>query len=280
MNQFCLYRLKIEWSDNPSLFGDGEKNPGNIILSAIKEKPSCEIRKGQEWHIGNIEKIGKEKVFLALGKVTKATHEFYDEEKGDFLEKDLDEAPHTYVAIDLNLQVCAIAKKSKIAPKVNTIARNFSRVLNASQKAELNHLTFTLNAILDPNEFLQLIKNAKYITKFEMALSPPNPPDVEELFHKPLEKFLHEVKGNQGKVSVGGKNLNKDILEGLTRSAVSSGSEVKARIQSEDDPKPVPKNLGENLIIVECDELTTDEEKRRLLAAVEKAYHRVRNGEH
>ena len=54
MTLFYLYRLKIERSDKPSMFDDQTRQPGVVILLAIEEKPSQEIRKGQTWHIGNI----------------------------------------------------------------------------------------------------------------------------------------------------------------------------------------------------------------------------------
>ena len=86
MTLFYLYRLKIERSDRRSMFDDQTRQPGAVILSAIEEKPSQEIRKGQTWHIGNIQKVDEVTVFFALGKVTKATHGLYDEERGDFIE--------------------------------------------------------------------------------------------------------------------------------------------------------------------------------------------------
>lgn len=111
MTLFYLYRLKIERSEAPSIFDDQSSSPAEIIRSAVEEKPHHELRKRQTWRIGNVRQLSKKTLFFALGKVTKATHELYDETSGNFVEEALDEAPHTYVAIDLECQVCAIAKK-------------------------------------------------------------------------------------------------------------------------------------------------------------------------
>lgn len=276
MALFYLYRLKIERSDTPSMFDDQTREPGQVILSAIEEKPSQEIRKGQTWHIGNIQKVAKGTVFFALGKVTKATHELYDEVKGDFVEEPLEEAPHTYVAVDLGLQVCAIAQKSKIAPKVDAIARNLAKLLSVSREAEIGHLAFTLSDISDPDEFLELVRNAERITEFEMTLSPPNPWDVERQFHRPMEEFVRAANGVQGKSSVKGDDLNTEVIEDLARSAASTGNKAKARIKSTEDAKPVLKHLDGNPVTVSADELVTDEEKQGLFSTIREAYRRVR----
>lgn len=276
MALFYLYRLKIERSDTPSMFDDQTRQPGAVILSAIEEKPSQEIRKGQTWHIGNIQKVERDTVFFALGKVTKATHQFYDEEKGDFIEESLEEAPNTYVAVDLNLQICAVAQKSKIASQAGGIARNLAKLLSASHEAKTGRLAFTLSDIPDPDEFLELIKNAKRITEFEITLSPPNPWDVNRQFHRPMEEFIRAANGMQGKSSVRGDDLNAEVIEDLARSAASTGNKAEARIQSTEDEKPVLKKLDGNPVTVSAEELVTNEEKKDLFSKIREAYRRVR----
>ena len=276
MTLFYLYRLKIERSDKHSMFDDQDRPPGAVILSAIEEKPSQEIRKGQTWHIGNIQRVEKDTVFFALGKVTKATHGLYDEERGDFIEEALEEAPHTYVAVDLNIQVCAIAQKSRIAPKADGIARNLAKLLSAYREAETGRLAFTLSSISDPDEFLELVRKAKRITEFEMTLSLPNPLDVERQFYQPMEKYIQATNGKQGKSSVRGDDLNIEVIEDMARSAASTGNKAKARIQSTEDPKPVLKYLDGNPVTVSVEELGTDVEKQGLLSKIRQAYHRVR----
>ena len=273
---FHLYRLKIERSGTLPLFGDRKSSPGEVILSAIKEKPK--IQKGHQWRIGNIEEIeDKKKVLFAFGKITKATHRFYDEGEGDFIEESQEEAPHTHIAIDLDLQVCAIARKSGVVPGVGIIARNLVRLLNASKKAEDNHLHFTLSAISEPTDFLTLLENAIRITTFEVTFSPPNPWDVQKDFHKPLEDYLGAVGGNRGKISVKGEVLNNEPIEEIVRSVASTGDTAKAHIQSENDEKPVLKRLGENLLIINVSELT-EEEKAVLFKKIEASYNAVRRG--
>lgn len=276
MTVFYLYRLKIERPETPSIFDDQSRSPGDIILASIEEKPSEELRKGQSWRIGNIQKLSADTVFFALGKITKATHELYDEALGDFVAEALEEAPHTYVAVDLEYQVCAIAQKTKIAPRVDNIAKNLAKLLSASNVAELGHLEFTLSEISDPDEFLELVRNAVRISEFEMTFSPPNPFDVNRQFHKPMEEFLQAAHAQQGKTAIKGESLEAEVIEDLARSAASSGNKAKARIQSEEDAKPTLKHLDGNPVTVSVDEIVTDDEKAGLFARIREAYRRVR----
>lgn len=276
MTVFFLYRLKIERSETPSIFDDKSRLPGEIILEAIEEKPSKELRKGQFWRIGNLQKLSSSTVFFALGKITEATHELYDEVRGDFVARALAEAPHTYVAVDLELQVCAIAQKTKIAPRVDSIAKNLAVLLSVSSVAELGHLEFTLSEISNPDKFLELLRNAIRISEFEMTFSPPNPFDVDRQFHRPMEELLKATHGQQGKTAIKGESLEADVIEDLARSAASTGNKAKARIQSQENEKPSLKYLDGNPVTVSVDELVTNDEKTGLFERIREAYQSVR----
>lgn len=278
MVTFYLYRLKIEWVDQESR-DKNEREPGEIILSAIKEKPSQETGRGQIWRIGNIKEVARKKVFFALGKVTKTTGEFYDESRKDFIAKYLEEAPHTHVAIDLNLQVCAIAQKTKIAPNIRAIARNLSILLNASREVKTNKLTFNLVPIYDPEEFLNSIKNAVRITEFEMTLSQPNPFDEKRQIRDLWEKLARDVNGNRGKISVfprRGKTLKGEGIAKYVQSGISVGDKVKARIQSKPNEKPVLKKMKESQIVITTEEPRNKEQILHIFKEIEEAYYRVR----
>lgn len=279
MTIFYLYRLKIERPKTLSLFDDPSRAADEIIRSAIEEKPSEELRRGQSWRIGNVQNLSDETMFFALGKITSATHELYDESRGDFVEEAFEEAPHTYIAVDLELQVCSIAQKTKIAPRVDNIARNLSKLLTASRVARDSRLVLTMSEISDPEEFLTLIRNSVRISTFEMTLSPPNPWDVERQFHRPMEEFLQAANAYEGKAGIKGQDLDSSIIEDLARSAASTGNKAKARIQCEGEDRPTLKRLDGNPVIVSVDDIVTDDEKRSLLSRIRDAYCRVRGSD-
>lgn len=94
------------------------------------------------WRIGDVELLQPMGVFFALGKISKSTHGMYDENLGDFIEAPLEDAMHTYVAVDLQHQVCAIGHKSRVAGKVKYIADNLARLLGTSDIAARGALVF------------------------------------------------------------------------------------------------------------------------------------------
>ena len=276
MPVFHLFRLKVERPQQAPLFGNPEQSNVEIIKSSIEEKPSQELNKGNIWRIGNIVEIGDDGLFFALGRITKSIVERYDESKGDFLDEALDEAPYTYVFVDLQFQVCAIAQKPKIAQKPGTIASYLAKLLTQSNNLDNTNLKITLSLINDPDDFIELLKTAFRISHFEMTFSPPNPFDVEHDFHQPMERLLGETNGNKGKTSIDGEHLEPRPLEELARSAAGTGESAKAKIQSEEGQKPILKHLKGNPVTLDQDDLTTDDEKRTFLERVRDTYRRIR----
>ena len=269
MPTYALYRLKIVRSEERRLFQKNTEEPGSSILSAIQERPSLEIRRAL-WRIGNIDTTEPNTVCLAVGKITRKTSELYDESRGEFVNVPLDMALHTSVAIDLHLQVCAIAPKSTIGRQVRNIASNLERMLNASQRALTGRLEFKLSQLNEPAEFIELIRGASLVTSFHMTFGPPNPWDVDDQFHRPIERFAQEAGATSGKISVTGTDLSRETLVTLSQSAASSGEKVSANIQSEEESKPSIRRLSGNQATVEVTDTTT------IFDQIRAAYRRIR----
>jgi len=274
---FYLYRLKIERSKEPGLFDDTSSSPSDIIRTAIEEKPAKEIRKGNIWHIGNIEQVGETGLFFAFGRVTKSIVEKYNEKDGNFCDEPEEQAPYTYVIIDLKYQVCAVAHKSKIAPKVSQIASNLAKLLNETSKAKDNNLKLVMAEISDPHEFLEYIRNAYRIRKFDVEFSPPNPWDVEQDFQKPMENLLDETGGQKGKTTIQGESLEKDPIEKLAAAAAATGNSASAQLKQEQDGNFITKKIGGNPASLATDEFATKDEKNSLLSKVIALYQSIRN---
>lgn len=274
---FYLYRLKVERSKEPGLFDDTTSSPSEIIRAAIEEKPSKEIRKGNIWHIGNIEQVSDTGLFFAFGRVTKSIVEKYDEKVGNFREESEEQAPYTYVILDLKHQVCAVAHKSRIAPKVSQIAANLAKLLNETEMAKDNNLKLVMAEISDPHEFLEYVRAAYAIRKFDVSFSPPNPWDVEQDFQKPMESLLDETGGQKGKTTIQGDNLEKGPIEKLASAAAATGNSASVQLKQEKDQKFVTKKIGGNPTTLTTDEIATLDEKKTLLSKVIELYQSVRN---
>ncbi len=274
---FHLFRITVERSKLP--FDERSVSSSEIISSAIREKPSHRLPRGANWRIGNVQEYDPAGIFFALGKVTKSTRGLYDEELGDFIEESSEDAIHTYVAVDLEYQVCAIAYKSKVSAKAKYIANNLAKLLGTATVATTGALTFSLSELSDPDEFLQLIRTAIRIASFEMTFSPPNPFDVEEQFHRPMERLLKETAAGRGRTAIFGKALESETIEALARSAASTGNTAKARIQSEQDAKPILRSMTGSPLIISVGDYVTGDEKNKLIAKIRQVYRQIRGGE-
>ena len=280
MTTFFLFRIKIERSS--SLFADladPTLSHGEIILAAIEKKGSHSLRNGQQWRIGNLERLNDTSVFFALGRIAQKTRDLYDDEAGNFVEVPSDEAPHTYVVVDLELQVCAIARKTIVSRTTMAAAKNLQSILNATHKRdpETSHLTFALSPIEDPESFIDLIKSAFRVSEFTVQFSLPNPTDTEEQFMKPMQRYLQDARGNRGQTTIRGEELDTDLIEQMARSAASSGNGARARIQSAPDSQPAMRRSVGSQANVAKEEIATDDDKRQLAKLIRAAYRRIRN---
>jgi hypothetical protein len=186
---FTLFRIKIIRPSQVDFFEDVQQSHSDIIKAAINEKPFKEIRKGHVWHIGNIEEVGEEGLFFALGRVKKLITDKYDENSGDFVDVEDEQAPYTHVFIDLEYQICAIAHKAKVSQQVTGSAKNLAKLLAVTNVASQNYFMFDVP---------ELISNAFVVKEFNISFSPPNPWDVEKDFHKPMENLLQQTGGAGG----------------------------------------------------------------------------------
>lgn len=280
MTLFNLFRIKVERLDTSPLFGSSSRTASEIIRSTIEKKPSIQIRKGPSWRIGNIQHITTDVGFFALGKITKSTRQLYDEIHGDIIEQSFNEAPHTYIVVDLQLQICAIAQKTRISARVINIAKNLEKLLNAAHEKDIDRqVTITLSEINDPEKFIEMISNAFRVTRFEITFSPPNPFDVDQQFHKPMEALAQATNAHQGKTSIKGEQLETAILENLARSAASAGNSANALIQADEKAKPVKKKLEGNPAIVAVEDIGTEDDKLSLVERIRNAYHQVRGSD-
>jgi len=127
MLNFQLFRIKVYPSKQKDLFIKS-KTPSEILKETILTLPEAELRKGTIWHIGNITTIDNNGLYFRIGKTTKSKIEIY--QKGNFADEEFETAPYTHVILDVPLELCAIAQKTKLAPKTSGIAKRLNRLLN------------------------------------------------------------------------------------------------------------------------------------------------------
>lgn len=272
MFTFYLFRIRVYPSKQMHLF-DIEKVPSEIIRDTILSMPSLPSWRGSIWQIGNVQRLDNTGMYFRLGRTSRSTIELY--ENGNFIDVEFESAPYTHVLLDVELELCAIAKKTKLAPHSKGIARQFVRLLNESEMNRKIKAEFEIAELTDPEDFISYIRKAHGIQRFWFTFSRPNPFDSADIL-KPLERMLTEVDAQKGKTEIKGKNLSSEILESIARSSAATGEDAAAILQLEPNTPTVRKRLRENPMVITRDDVDAAEEMFNLLRYMRTVYNRIR----
>jgi hypothetical protein len=272
MISFHLFRIRVLPLKQMTLF-ERKGIPSEILRETILSFPSFEFRKGKVWQIGNVTPADDHSIYFRIGRTSKSTLEIYQDR--NFVDQPFDAAPYTHVLLDVQLELCAIARKSRLSPKPKGIAMQLSRVLNQAMKAKEYGARFEIVEINDPYDFVTHIRSAYNISKFWMTFSLPNIFDTND-FIKPMERLLKETSGESGKTELKGDGLNPENLEALTRSAASTGDDAGAVLQPEKDRKKVRKFLRGNPVTIAQEDLSDQDQMLSILRQMREVYEQIR----
>jgi hypothetical protein len=231
---------------------------------------------GLIWHIGNVTNLDQAGLYFRVGRISRSTIEIYNEEEGNFLDQEFEMAPYTHALVDVDLELCAIARKTKLSPTTIGIARRFIRLLNNSTKAHELNASFEIDELKDPDDFINHLMTAYSISKFWVRFSRPNAFDANEDFVKPFQKMLNESNGEKGKAELQGSNLKSEPLGAVARSAAATGDDAGALIKPSEGARKVKKQLKGNPVNISEEDVADDIQKRNLLQRIRNLYRQIR----
>jgi len=275
MLEFQLFRIKVYPSPQGKLF-EGERTRPEIIRDSIFSLPSSELRTGLIWHIGNVTTLDQTGLYFRIGRTSQSTIEIYNEAEGNFLDQEFETAPYTHVLVDVALELCAIAKKTRLSRTTSGIARQFMKLLDGSTRTQELNASFEIDELKDPEDFISHLRTAYAISKFWMRFSRPNAFDANEDFIKPFQKMLNESDGSKGKAEIEGNNLKSDTLETIARSAAATGDDAGALIKLSEGASSIKKQLRDNPVNISEEDIADNEQKQNLLQRVRNLYHKIR----
>ncbi|EIJ35292.1 hypothetical protein [Thiothrix nivea] len=270
--EYHLYRIKFIKPSQMTLFYS-DVSPSDLFSMALNEKPTITLKKDNVWHIGNIEYFDKFCGAFAIGRTTKTTVERYDNNTGNFIEQLDDSCPYTYVLFDRSIGVLGVAKKTKVAPDVQAIARKIEGIFDNSTSVKERGINVLVDIIPDPEDFIEKIRSAYSIKRFKAFFTGPNPIDADEIFQKPLSIYCQNLNGNYGSVEIVGDALNEEGVEAVAKSTAATGNTASARIQTDKEKKLISVQLRGDAVRVPVDQSSGREQALR---EVKEAYYRVR----
>ncbi|MXP41021.1 hypothetical protein GRI75_05100 [Altererythrobacter soli] len=134
-----------------------------------------------------------------------------------------------------------------------------------------------MDELRDPEGFIEQIRDADRVTRFQFAAEFENAHDVYNLIHRPAEEYNEKIGGTKTTVESRGPSLDKDIVEEMARSAASVGDPASATIKEKGKSKGKTIYLrGTPLLEKILLPAGIDGMKEQMLAALRSAYNRLR----
>jgi hypothetical protein len=240
--EYCLFRVKFVLPSQSSWLHYRVSRP-EVFLASLKEKSDTQVRHGYRWHIGNVTLFSETSGYFAIGRTTRSTFEKFDTSTGNFVEEELETSPYTHCVFDAEIGFVGIAKKTSLSPTTQGIARRIEEVLSRTSQVTDNQIRVEITAIPDPENFLREVEQAYRVMQFAATFHGPNPIDADELFQKPLSTYLVAADGQKGKAQVEGHDLNREVIQAVTKSTAATGNEASVRLQRVKGARSIKINL-------------------------------------
>lgn len=276
--EYHLYRVKFVRPLQVSIFHDNNLTSQEMMLLSIHSKPSAEVKRGNQWHIGNVKLFSKTSGYFAVGRTTLSTIEKFDLDSGNFVEEELEKSPYTHCVFNAAIGLIGIAKKLSLAQTTQGIANRLEQLLESTEVVRKNAVKVEVLPISDPEGFLKAIQSAYRVLSYTASFRGPNPFDADEYFQRPLAVYLSAADGTRGKTSISGEDLNREVLHEVTRSTAATGNEASAKIQRTQDERPITVNLKGDPLVRKYDE--DEHQPEKALEDLVLAYEGVRHDGH
>lgn len=271
--EYSLYRVKFVRPGQQSWL-HYNVTPSEVFLSSLEERHDSEVRVGYRWHVGNVTLFSPTSGYFAIGRTTRSSFEKYDDQSGNFIEEELETSPYTHCVFDAEIGFVGIAKKPSLSPTTNGIARRVEEVLSRTSQVRENEIRVEISAIPDPESFLKDLESAFRVLQFSATFHGPNPFDADELFQKPLSVYLAAADGDRGRTQIDEDDLDRGVLQSVTKSTAATGNEASAKIQRVKGARSTKIHLRGSSLSTSYEEDTHD--PKQVLEDLRRTYQNVR----
>jgi hypothetical protein len=219
---FYLFRLRACHPATPEAWIEG----------IIRDRPSAEIDEGEVWRIGNIDAVDGEGLMFVVGRGP-------DHESGDFDDVEDPNAPCTYALYDSEQGILSMALKPALSPSIREIVDNLRKLLNRHAGTDSDEVRIEIDAIIDPDGFIDHIMSADVVTEFTMQFDEHNCDSGDTS----MRKMLEATGGRSVQTTILGDDLDREALERLARSAATAGYDVSIRLCEAMGQSPIVRRM-------------------------------------
>jgi len=248
----------------------------DIVRESFLARPSARVPRGAIWHIGNTSKISGGGLFFALGREAVVKAQKFEEGAREFIEVDQAQAPFTVGVYDPKIQVAGVLVKQGVSLAAREVARKLQVLLQEPSIDNRHNTVISVDPILDPVEFVEILREAHRITRFEFNFSLPNPPDDDKYVQRPLKEYAKSIGATEGRGSFKGADLDSEPLIDLTRAIAAEGDQVTANVEMKKGTGITRRALKANAVKEPVDPELHEGTGVAILRALRRAYGRVR----
>lgn len=213
---FYLFRTKLYRSG----LAPSQGSRRDWIGDFMRQQPEAEIGRGRRWRIGNVTSVGGRGLLLSVATPEPA-YALYDSEYG--------------------LLSLAPPKPARASGAVD-MARGLQALLNAHARTH-HDLRIEIDAVIDPEGFIDHIMDAFAVTEFTVQCGEPDVRDDGHAPFAPMQAMLEAAGGTRARTSILGEDLDREMLERLTRAAAGDGHEVRIRLKEAMGQRPVSRHM-------------------------------------
>lgn len=246
--EFFLFRVTVHPSRHAPLLGTGLSHRDKALLlgSALAEQPSAQWGR-TTWHVGNVQPLDDSATYFRLGRERVMSVPQTDA-RGNFVDREAPVSPYTHAVLDARLGVCAVARRSSVSAKPETLGSQLSRVLSASETSTSKYVEIQAASIKEPDEFLARLSAAFAIHRLWVVNRRPNPFDVDKDFVRPTTRALEELGADTVRTEWSGDQLKVDdtCAVSIIRSTAATGGDAGAVIREESTAPSTRVSLSEN----------------------------------
>ncbi|HQV03844.1 MULTISPECIES: hypothetical protein [unclassified Novosphingobium] len=257
MTAIHLLRCKAEPLPQGDAFSE-EMSAVDVLIKSFLARPTASVRRNSTWHIGNTVESKAGWITFALGREAVLLAPQFDEKLREFKEVEQAHAPFTVGVFDPRDQTIGILIRPGVSLNAREVAAKIEALLESAGVARRANRQVRVDFIPDPTGFIESIRSAHRITRFEFSFTLPNPPDDNKYIQRPLKEFAAKAGAVEGKAAFKGDNLDKDEIEEVSIAVAASGDDATANIQSSPRAPIVRKRLSVNALreAIESTELT------------------------
>lgn len=271
-------RVKVFREKQSRLFKDNNISVQELLKQAVESKPRVKLKRDIEWSIGNVKPIDRDAIFFKLGREKKTVVGVADEFSGDYSDEFVTIRPNTDVVLDWRQELLSFIPFSELCSK-EEFPRRLKEVLNNSDFAKEYALSFEIELIDDPTDFISWLKSAHQITQFAISFTPPNLLDTDKDFIDPLNRYAEAMNASPGNNMIKVSNedgLNSETVIKLVKDRAASADRAYAWARHTPKAKARKKKMRGSHAVIQTNGTDSPENRMDTLRKLREYYARIR----